>query len=122
VERLRELGYPEEVVHAILAHRSEFTGVQPESELDRVLYACDELSGLVFACCLVRPTGIDDLTPKSVVKKLKDKAFAAGVDRDDVEKGIGLIGLERSEHVQNVIDGMRAIGAELGIRGVDLQR
>lgn len=122
VERLRELAYPEEVVHAILAHRSEFTGVQPETELDRVLYACDELSGLVFACCLVRPTGIDDLTPKSVVKKLKDKAFAAGVDRDDVEHGIGLIGLERNEHVQNVIDGMRAIGADLGICGVDLQK
>lgn len=122
VEHLRQAGYPEEVVHAILAHRSEFTGVRPETELDRVLYACDELSGLVFACCLVRPTGIDDLTPKSVVKKLKDKAFAAGVDRNDVERGLGLIGLERNEHVQNVIDGMRAIGAELGIRGADLQR
>jgi putative nucleotidyltransferase with HDIG domain len=120
VDRLRELGYPEEVLHAILAHRSEFTGVEPTSELDRVLYACDELSGLVFACCLVRPTGIDDLTPKSVVKKLKDKAFAAGVSRDDVAHGIELIGLERSEHIQNVIDGLRAVGAELGIRGSDL--
>jgi len=119
-ERLKELGYPEAVVQAILAHRSEFTGVAPTSELDKVLYACDELSGLVFACCLVRPTGIDDLTPKSVVKKLKDRAFAAGVSREDVEHGIQLIGLERSEHVQNVIDGLRAIGAELGIRGQDL--
>lgn len=122
VERMRELGYPEEVLHAILAHREEFTGVQPENELDRVLYACDEISGLVFACCLVRPTGIDDLTPKSVVKKLKDKAFAAGVDRNDVEKGLGLIGVERSQHIQNVIDGMRNVAAELGIRGADLQR
>ncbi len=122
VERLRELGYPEEAVHAILAHRSEFTGVVPETELDRVLYACDELSGLVFACCLVRPTGIDDLTPKSVVKKLKDRAFAAGVSREDVEHGIELIGLERSEHIQNVIDGLRGVAAELGIRAQDLQR
>lgn len=120
VERLRELGYPEPVVQAILAHRSEFTGVEPTAELDKVLYACDELSGLVFACCLVRPTGIDDLTPKSVVKKLKDRAFAAGVSREDVEHGIQLIGLERAEHIQNVIDGLRTIGAELGIRGQDL--
>lgn len=122
VERLRELGYPEEVVHAIEAHRADFTGVHPETELDKVLYACDELSGLVFACCLVRPNGIDDLNPKSVVKKLKDKTFAQGVSRDDVAHGIELIGLERNEHIQNVIDGMRAAGAELGIRGEDLRR
>ena len=60
VEHLRSLGYPEEVLHAILAHRSEFTGVEPTSELDKVLVACDELSGLVFAACLVRPNGVDD--------------------------------------------------------------
>jgi putative nucleotidyltransferase with HDIG domain len=122
VERLQELGYPEEVVHAIQAHRADFTGVQPETDLDKVLYACDELSGLVFACCLVRPNGIDDLEPKSVVKKLKDKTFAQGVSRDDVAYGIELIGLERNEHIRNVIDGMRAVGAELGIRGEDLRR
>ena len=121
VAHLREAGYPEEVLQAILAHAPERTGVEPSAELDRVLFACDELSGLVFACCLVRPTGIDDLTPKSVVKKLKDKAFAAGVNRDDVARGLELIGLERSEHIQNVIDGLRTIGAELGIRGEDLQ-
>jgi putative nucleotidyltransferase with HDIG domain len=120
VDALRELGYPEEVLHAILAHRPDFTGVEPETELDRVLFACDELSGLVYACCLVRPTGIDDLKPKSVVKKLKDRAFAAGVDRDDVQRGIELIGVERSEHIQNVIDGMRAVADELRIRGVDV--
>jgi putative nucleotidyltransferase with HDIG domain len=122
VERLRELGYPEEVLHAILAHRPDFTGVEPETELDRVLYACDELAGLVYACCLVRPNGIDDLKPKSVTKKLKDKTFAAGVDRESVTEGLGLIGLERVEHIQNVIDGMRAVAAELGVRGEDLQR
>ena len=85
-----------------------------------MLLACDELSGLVFACCLVRPTGIDDLKPKSVTKKLKDKAFAAGVSRDEVAHGIELIGLERSEHIQNVIDGMRVVAEELGIRGEDV--
>lgn len=120
VDHLRGAGYPEEVLSAILAHRSGFTGVEPKSELDRVLIACDELSGLVFATCLVRPTGIDDLKPKSVTKKLKDKTFAAGVSRDEVTRGIDLIGLERAEHIQNVIDGLRTVGEELGIRAQDL--
>lgn len=120
VDHLRSLGYPEEVLHAILAHRADLTGVEPESELDRVLVACDELSGLVYATCLVRPNGIDDLTPKSVTKKLKDKTFAAGVSRDEVGHGVELIGLERAEHIQNVIDGLRAVAAELGIRAQDL--
>jgi putative nucleotidyltransferase with HDIG domain len=120
VDRLRELGYPEEVLQAILAHRAGFTGVEPTADLDKVLVACDELSGLVFACCLVRPTGIDDLKPKSVVKKLKDKTFAAGVSRDEVAHGIELLGLERSEHIQNVIEGLREVAEELGIRGEDL--
>jgi putative nucleotidyltransferase with HDIG domain len=122
VEHLRSLGYPDEVLHAILAHRSEFTGVQPETQLDKVLVACDELSGLVFAACLVRPNGIDDLEPKSVVKKLKDKTFAAGVSREEVERGIGLIGLDRAEHIGNVIDALRAAGPELGITARDLSR
>lgn len=122
VDHLRSAGYPEEVCRAILAHRPDYTGVEPESELDRVLYACDELAGLVYACCLVRPNGIDDLTPKSVTKKLKDKAFAAGVDRDDVARGIELIGLERAAHIQNVIDGMRAVAGDLRIRGEDRAR
>jgi len=120
VDHLRGLGYPEEVLHAILAHRADFTGVEPESELDKVLLACDELSGLVYAACLVRPSGIDDLKPKSVAKKLKDKTFAAGVSREEVQHGIELIGLERSEHIQNVIDGLRSVAADLQIRGEDL--
>lgn len=74
----------------------------------------------MHATCLVRPTGIDDLTPKSVTKKLKDKGFAAGVSRDDVERGVELVGLERGQHIQNVIDGMRVKAAELGIRAVDV--
>ena len=122
VEHLRSLGYPEDVLHAILAHRADFTGVQPESELDKVLVACDELSGLVVAACLVRPNGVDDLEPKSVVKKLKDKTFAAGVSREEVEHGVALIGLERSEHIKNVIDALRAAGPELGITARDLAK
>lgn len=122
VEHLRGLGYPEDVLHAILAHRSDFTGVEPETDLDKYLVACDELSGLVFAACLVRPSGIDDLKPKSVTKKLKDKTFAAGVSREDVQWGMDLIGKERSEHIQNVIDGMRERAAELGLRAEDLAR
>lgn len=121
VKVLREGGYPEPVIQAILAHRSDFTGVEPVSDLDRVLLACDELSGLVVACCRVRPNGIDDLKPKSVLKKLKDRAFAAGVSREEVARGVELMGLERSQHIQNVIDGLRARAADLGIRGEDLR-
>lgn len=120
VDHLREAGYPEDVLQAILAHRSDFTGVEPTSELDKVLVACDELSGLVYATCLVRPTGIDDLKPRSVTKKLKDKQFAAGVSREEVQRGVELLGLERSEHIQNVIDGLRAVATELEIRGEDI--
>jgi predicted hydrolase (HD superfamily) len=116
VDELRGRGYPEAVLHAILAHRSEFTGVEPESQLDRVLVACDELTGLITATALVRPTGIDDLTPKSVKKKMKDKAFAAGVDRDEVRRGIELIGLDLEVHIANVIAAMHEIADELGLR------
>ena len=116
---LEELGYPDAILQAIRAHAPDRTGVEPDGLLDRVLFACDELSGLVYACCLVRPTGIDDLAPRSVTKKLKDKAFAAGVSRDDVTRGVELLGIERVEHIQNVIDGMRTIGEVLGIRAED---
>ena len=112
---MRERGWPEELVLAVGSH-ADYMGIPRDTPLRKSLYACDELSGLVYACCLVRPNGIDDLKPRSVVKKLKDKAFAAGVDRDDVARGVELIGLERSEHIQNVIDGMRAVAEELGVR------
>lgn len=115
VDALRELGYPEEVLHAILAHRPDFTKVAPESELDRVLIACDELTGLVTATALVRPNGIDDLEAKSVKKKMKDPAFARGVDRDDVRRGAELLGVDLDMHLRNVIEAMKEIGDELGI-------
>ncbi len=122
VAYFREHGYPAEMIRAVEAHAPDRTGVQPESELERVLFACDELCGLVYACCLVRPNGIDDLSPRSVAKKLKDRAFAAGVNRGDVARGLELLGVERNVHIQNVIDGMREIADRLEIRAQDLQR
>ena len=119
---LKEEGYPEEVIHAILAHRPDFTGVEPETDLDRVLYACDEITGLIHATCLMRPNGIDDIKVKSVTKKLKDKAFAAGVDREEVARGVELIGLDRAEHIRNVIEGMQDVADVLEIRGEDLRK
>jgi putative nucleotidyltransferase with HDIG domain len=117
VEELRSRGYPDEVVHAILAHRSDFTGTAPETPLDRTLVACDELTGLITATALMRPTGIDDMKAKSVKKKMKDKAFAAGVDRDDVRNGADLIGVDLDQHISNVIEAMRGIAADLGLSG-----
>ncbi|MGH7467100.1 MAG: HD domain-containing protein [Longimicrobiales bacterium] len=122
VAELRRLGYTEDVLHAILAHRSDFTGVQPETPLDRALVACDELTGLITATALVRPEGIDDLTAKSVKKKMKDPAFAKGVDREDVRRGCELLGLELDAHIQNVIEAMRAIAPELGLTAAQLRR
>lgn len=120
VEELRRRGYPEEVVHAILAHRADFTGVEPETLLDRVLYACDEITGLINATALMRPNGIDDLKPKSVMKKFKDSAFARGVDREEVRRGTELLGVELNEHIANVIEAMRGIAGELGLDAASL--
>lgn len=115
VDELRRLGYPESVLHAILAHRGDFTGTEPESELDRTLLACDEITGLITATALMRPTGIDDMTAKSVKKKMKDVAFARGVDRNEVRRGAELIGVELGQHIDNVIEAMRGIAPELGL-------
>mgnify|MGYP001225979056 CR=1 FL=1 len=116
---LERLGYPSEVLQAIRAHAPELTGTEPQTLLDKVLFACDELSGLVYACCLVRPNGIDDLKPKSVVKKFKDKAFAAGVDRSQVSRGIELLDIDRAEHISNVIEALKEIAEVLEIRASD---
>lgn len=115
VEALEQAGYPEPVLHAILAHRSDFTGVEPTTPLDRTLVACDEITGLITATALVRPTGIDDLKPKSVKKKMRDSAFAAGVDRESVRNSGEMIGLDLDQHIANVIAAMREIGDELGL-------
>ena len=119
VAELEARGYPSEIIRAVRAHAPDRTGVEPETLMERVLFACDELSGLIHACCLVRPNGIDDLKPRSVTKKLKDRAFAAGVNRDDVARGVELLGIDRAEHIRNVIDGMRTVADVLEIRARD---
>lgn len=110
---LEEHGEPE-MAHAISAHYTKW-GVPHESLLDRALLACDELTGFVCACCLVRPEGVTTLTPKSVTKKLKQASFAAGVDRAEVAAGVELLGTDLASHVQFVIDALRPHGDELGI-------
>ncbi|HWE81299.1 MAG TPA: HDIG domain-containing protein [Gaiellaceae bacterium] len=112
---LRELGYPEEVIEAVLSH-AEHLHIPRDTPLKRTLFACDELSGFVHACGLVRPTGIDGLEPKSVRKKLKQPSFAAGVHRDEVYAGAELMGLDLDEHISNVVEALQPIAAELGLR------
>lgn len=102
-EILPDYGYPEEVLNAILAHAPERTGKQPETEIERYLFACDELSGFMKAVSLMRPNGFDDMKVKSVRKKLKDKKFAAAVPRSDIEKGAALIGIPLTDHIQFLI-------------------
>jgi putative nucleotidyltransferase with HDIG domain len=112
---LREEGWSNEVIEAVLSH-AEHLAMPRDTPLKRVLFACDELSGFVHACGLVRPTGLDGLEPKSVKKKLKQPSFAACVHRDEVYAGAELIGLELDEHIRNVIASMQPIAGELGLR------
>jgi putative nucleotidyltransferase with HDIG domain len=112
---LRDEGWPEDVIEAVLSH-AEHLAMPRDTQLKKVLFACDELSGFVHACGLVRPTGIDGLEPKSVKKKLKQPSFAAGVHRDEVYAGAELLGLELDEHIRNVIAAMQPIAPELGLR------
>jgi len=103
-EILPPLGYPESVISAIRAHAPERTGKEPKTEIERYLFACDELSGFMNAVALMRPNGFSDMKVKSVRKKLKDKSFAANVPRDDIRKGAELIEKELSEHIRFLID------------------
>ncbi|MDF2749815.1 MAG: metal dependent phosphohydrolase [Gaiellaceae bacterium] len=112
---LREEGYPEDVIEAILSH-AEHLKLPRDTPLKRTLFACDELSGFVHACGLVRPAGLDGLEPKSVKKKLKQPSFAAGVHREEVYAGAELIGLELDEHIANVVAALQPIAKELGLR------
>jgi putative nucleotidyltransferase with HDIG domain len=112
---LREEGYPEELIRAVLSH-AEHLGLSRETPLEKHLFACDELSGFVHACGLVRPQGLEGLTPKSVKKKLKQPSFAAGVHRDEVYAGAELIGVELDEHIANVVAALQPISKELGLR------
>jgi putative nucleotidyltransferase with HDIG domain len=114
---LRERGYPEEVIHAILAH-ADYTGIARQSALDRTLFACDELAGFLTACALVKPNKtIFEVEPQSVLRKLKDKAFARGVNRDDVRRGAEELGIPLIEHIAFCIECMRTIAGDLGLAG-----
>ena len=112
---LEEQGEPE-IAHAVSAHYTQW-GVSYETLLDKALLACDELTGFVGACCLVRPEGIATLTPKSVKKKLKDKGFAAKVERTEVRAGAELLGIELSEHIGFIIEALKPHAEELGLEG-----
>jgi len=113
---LRAEGYLEEVIEAVLSH-AEHLGMPRDAPLKKALFACDELSGFVHACALVRPDGIGTLEPRSVRKKLKQPSFAAGVNREEVYRGAEELGLDLDEHIANVIAAMREIAPELGLRG-----
>jgi putative nucleotidyltransferase with HDIG domain len=114
---LRQRGVPEPIVRAILSH-ADHTGVPRQSRLEKALYACDEITGLVTAVTLVRPSrSLHDLEVSSVKKKWKDRAFAAGADRGEIERATADFGLPLWEHVGNVIAAMRRIAPELGLAG-----
>lgn len=116
-EILREHGYPDWFMRAILSH-ADYSGVARESRLEHALYACDEMAGFVTAAALVRPTkSILDLEPRSVLKRMKDKAFARAVSRDDLRRGAAELGLPLEEHISNVIRFMSERADELGLRG-----
>lgn len=113
---LRERGVSEDVCRAIMAH-ADYTGAPADTQMARALRAVDDLTGFIVACALVRPTGITDLKPKSVNKKMKDRAFAAAVDRDAMRQACEELGEDMTEHIQFVIDAMRGIVGQLGLEG-----
>jgi putative nucleotidyltransferase with HDIG domain len=116
-EILRQRGYPEWVVRAILSH-ADYSGVPRDSLLEKTLFACDELAGFITAASLVRPSrSVLDLEASSVKKRMKDKAFARGVKRDDLTAGAALLGLPLDQHITNVIGFMREEADTLGLRG-----
>jgi putative nucleotidyltransferase with HDIG domain len=117
VEILEAHGYPEVVRRAILSH-ADYSGVTRDSPLEKSLYACDEMSGFVTAAALVRPSkSVMDLEPGSVKKRMKDKAFAKGVSREDLVRGAEELGLPLETHIANVIESLRERADELGLRG-----
>ncbi|MBN2148180.1 MAG: HDIG domain-containing protein [Anaerolineales bacterium] len=111
---LRARGVPEEIIRAVLSH-ADHTGVTRESRMEKALFACDEITGLITAVALVRPSrSLHDLEPSSVKKKWKDRAFAAGANREEISRAAEEFGIELWEHVGNVIAAMRRIAPELG--------
>jgi predicted hydrolase (HD superfamily) len=119
-EILREKGWPEELIRGVQAHAPDLTGTTIESNMEKAIYAVDELTGLIVATALVRPSkSLLDVKVKSVKKKWKAKGFAAGVNREDVEAGAALLGVELSEHIGIVLAAMQGIAEEMGLAGID---
>jgi putative nucleotidyltransferase with HDIG domain len=117
---LAERGYPEEVRRAILSH-AQYSGVPRESKMEKTLFACDELAGFIMACALVKPSkSLAEVEPKSVRKKMKDKAFARAVNRGDITEGAAEMGVDLDEHIAFCVDAMRSVAAELGLAGQGL--
>lgn len=118
-EILREEGYPEDYIRAIASHGYGICcDIEPVERMEKILYAIDELTGLITAAALVRPSkSILDLEPKSVKKKWKDKAFTAGVDRNIIEKGIEMLGMEKDDVIRETINAMRKVAEEIGLKG-----
>jgi putative nucleotidyltransferase with HDIG domain len=114
-EILRAHGYPEDVIYAIKSHADYLPDCPRVHQVDKALYACDELAGLITATALLRPNGITDLTAASVKKKMKSKGFARNVKREDIERGAADFGVELTEHIQFVIDAMKGIARELDL-------
>jgi putative nucleotidyltransferase with HDIG domain len=114
IEQLTDLGYPQEVIDAVAGH-ADFMGVPRETQMAKTLYAVDELSGFIGACAMVRPTGIEGMKPKSVRKKLKQPSFAAGVNREEVERGIEELGVDPDEHMRLIIGALEERAEELGL-------
>jgi putative nucleotidyltransferase with HDIG domain len=118
---LAEHGYPEWYRRAILSH-ADYTGVKRETPLEKTLFACDELCGFLTACALVTPTkSLTDVKVKSVKKKMKSKAFAASVNRDDITAGAAELGVELDQHIEFVLEALRAVASELGLAGTPPQ-
>ncbi|HEX9223954.1 MAG TPA: HD domain-containing protein [Candidatus Acidoferrales bacterium] len=114
---LREQGYSEEIIRAILSH-ADYSGVKRASPLERTLFACDELAGFLTACALIKPSkSILEVETDSVKRKLKDKAFARGVNRDDVRRGAEELGIPLEEHIAFCIEAMKGAADSLGLRG-----
>jgi putative nucleotidyltransferase with HDIG domain len=114
-EELRGLGYPDDVVEAVLGH-GDHTGVARTSDLARTVYACDEMAGFVIAVALVRPNrSLDEVDARAVTKKMKDKGFARQVPRDQLTKGAEELGVPFDEHVGNVVEGLKTVRGELGL-------
>jgi putative nucleotidyltransferase with HDIG domain len=113
VRELESRGYPEDVIHAIKGH-ADYLGVPRDTLMSKTLYAVDELSGFIVACALMRPEGLENMKARSVRKKMKQKSFAAAVDRDDIVRGAEELGVDLNEHIEFVAHALRERSGELG--------